>query len=382
MIWNLKQTIMRNFTIYLALAACLIASKISAQDPSPKGEQAKQTFEARVKQIADKIEKITKAEKESLKTEIEEVNKQFDNGTITKAQADDKKKKLAEARALIIENKVAVTQEELNDLVQQKVNGKIPDSQSSNDSIIFESKKYKVTYKTLDSTYIDLKGIKRSYQYRKNQFEKRTTSQFVFAAGLNNVVTDGDIENSDFRFWGSHFYEWGLTYNTRISKDNNLLHLKYGMSVMYNNLRPTENRLFVKNGDKTNLEDSGINLKESRFRNVYLVVPMHLEFDFSGKTIKDDKTYFKTHESFRMGFGGYAGVRIKSKQILEYNIDDLDVTQKTKGDFNSSNFIYGLSAYIGYRATSLYVKYDLNPLFKNNAVKQNNVSLGVRFDFN
>jgi hypothetical protein len=53
-----------------------------------------------------------------------------------------------------------------------------------------------------------------------------------------------------------------------------------------------------------------------------------------------------------------------------------------KGDFNSSNFIYGLSAYIGYKETSLYVKYDLNPLFRDNAVKQNNVSLGVRFDFN
>ena len=54
----------------------------------------------------------------------------------------------------------------------------------------------------------------------------------------------------------------------------------------------------------------------------------------------------------------------------------------TKGDFNSTDFIYGLSAYIGYESTSLYLKYDLNPLFKNNAVKQNNVSLALRFDFN
>ncbi|MEZ4878316.1 MAG: hypothetical protein R2805_12290 [Flavobacterium sp.] len=363
---------MRNFTIYLAVAACLLAGKITAQE----------TFESKARQIAEKIERITKEEKEALKIEIEEVNKQFENGTITKAEADDKKKKLAEARSLIIENKVAVSQEELKELVQQKVNGEIIVSQKANDSVVFETNKYKVTYKVLDSTYIDLKGIKRSYKYRKSQNEKRTTSQFVFAAGLNNVVTDGDVENSDFRFWGSHFYEWGLTYNTRIAKNSNLLHLKYGMSVMYNNLRPTENRMFVKNGNQTNLEDSGLNLKESRFRNVYLVLPLHLEFDFSGKTIKEDKTYFKTHQSFRMGLGGYAGVRVKSKQIIEYNSNDMEVTQKTKGDFNSSNFIYGLSAYIGYRETSLYVKYDLNPLFRNNAVKQNNISLGVRFDLN
>jgi hypothetical protein len=30
----------------------------------------------------------------------------------------------------------------------------------------------------------------------------------------------------------------------------------------------------------------------------------------------------------------------------------------------------------------LYLKYDLNPMFKDNAIKQNNISLGVRFDFN
>ena len=58
---------MRNFTIYLAIAACRFAGKIAAQE----------TFETRARQIADKIEKITKDEKETLKIEIEEVNKQF-----------------------------------------------------------------------------------------------------------------------------------------------------------------------------------------------------------------------------------------------------------------------------------------------------------------
>ena len=53
-----------------------------------------------------------------------------------------------------------------------------------------------------------------------------------------------------------------------------------------------------------------------------------------------------------------------------------------KGDFNVNKFGYGLSTYVGYGATSLYLKYDLNPLFNDNVVKQNNVSLGVRFDFN
>ncbi|WP_293870762.1 hypothetical protein [Flavobacterium sp.] len=367
---------MKNFTIYLALTACLFVGKVVAQE----------TFESKARQIADKIEKITKDEKEALKIELEEVNKQFENGAITKVEADVKKKKLAEARAIIIENKVAVSHEELKELVQQKVNGKILSSESNpneRDSIVQIGKKYKITSKVVDSTYIDIKGIRRKYNDRKKSGERRTTSQFVFAAGVNNLVTNKSVANSDYRYWGSHFYEWGFTSNTRLFKNDNLLHLKYGFSVMYNNLRPTDNRLFVANGNQTDLETSSVNLNDSRFRNVYLTAPVHLEFDFTkAKKNAEGKTIFRTYQSVRFGIGGYAGFRVKSKQILEYEADGHDVTVKEKGGFNTNDFIYGVSTYLGYGETSLYLKYDLNPLFKDNATKQNNISLGIRFDLN
>lgn len=353
---------MRNFTIYLALLLCLFASKMVAQT----------TFESKAKAIADKIEKITKEEKEILKAEVEAVNVQLENGSITKEQADAKKQELAQARATIIENRVAVAQEELKDLVQQKVDGKIEEE--------FKPSSFGIVFNKSNG-----KNSEKYQKYRDsiaNLSEKRTTSQFVFALGLNNLVTDGSVENSDFRFAGSRFYEWGLSYNSRLFKNDNLLHLKYGASLMYNDLRPTENRVFAVNGNQTQLQTSAINLKNSRFRNVYLVAPIHLEFDFTKKKEKDGKAYFKTHNSFRLGVGGYAGIRIKSKQKIEYEIDDVEYDEKAKGDFNASNFIYGLSAYIGYKQTSLYIKYDLNPIFQDNVVKQNNISLGVRFDFN
>ncbi len=151
---------------------------------------------------------------------------------------------------------------------------------------------------------------------------------------------------------------------------------------MYNNLRPTDNRSFVVNGDQTDLEVSPIHLEDSRFRNVYLVAPIHMEFDFSGKKKVNDKTVFRSHKAFRMGFGGYAGVNLKSKQILKYELNGNDIRTRERGDFNTTDVIYGVSTYIGYKETSLYVKYDLNPLFRDNAVNQNNISLGIRFDFN
>lgn len=354
---------MRNLTIYLSLIFCLYLSKTVAQDTIQKNKYGHTTFEYRAKIIAAKIDAITKEEKDALKAEVEAVNVELDKKAITNEEADARKLKLAETRARNIETRVAVAEAELSQLVKDRVDGKLKDSDSTR-TFIFTFNKGKRAAKELNG-------------------ETRTTSQFVFAAGLNNLVTDNALAHSDYRYWGSHFYEWGVTWNTRIMKENNLLHAKYGLSLMYNNLRPTDNRYFVENGNQTDLETAPINLRDSRMRNVYIAVPLHLEFDFSKKETKDGKTLFKTHEAFRFGLGGYAGVNVKSKQILRYeDSENNNVTQKTKGDFNVNDFIYGVSAYIGYEETSLYIKYDLNPLFKDNAVDQNNISLGIRFDLN
>jgi hypothetical protein len=335
-----------------------------AQDTSNKGEKAKKSFESQVKSISSEIENITKEEKSALKIEVEAVNLALENGIITKEDAEAKKQKLAETRAKNIENRVAIEQQKLEDLVQQKVDGKIKVTDSTHTSYSF---------------YFPTMKIKN----KNDKIEKRTTSQFVLAFGANNLVTNKAVANSDFYYWQSHFFEWGFTENTRIFKNHNLLHLKYGFSVMYNNIRPTDNRYFVPApNSQTNLEVFPYELEDSRFKNVYLVAPLHLEFDFSNSKSNHGNSNFSTHKGVRFGIGGYGGFRIKSKQKLYYHIDDDKIRIKTKGDFNANDFIYGVSTYLGYKETSLYLKYDLNPLFENNVVDQNNISLGVRFDFN
>lgn len=346
---------MKKITLSLVAFLCLILTTAQAQE----------TFEMRAKAIAEKIEKITQEEKSALKVEVEAISSQLESGAISKQQAEEQKLAAAEKRATNIETRMAVAQQELNDLVQQKVDGKIADS----------AKKAK---------YISIQIGEKDRDTTKTVIRKtaRTASQFVFATGLNNLATNNSVAHSDFKTWGSHFYEWGVTWNTRIAKEHNLLHAKYGLSLMYNNLRPTENRIYVENGNQTTLETSSINLKDSRFRNVSLVVPFHLEFDFSKNDASKGSDHFVTHNGFRVGLGGFAGANIKSKQIVRYDDNGHDFRNREKGDFNVNDFVYGVSAYVGYRGTSLYMKYDLNPLFKDNAVDQNNVSLGIRFDIN
>lgn len=363
---------MQKIIFYVAVSLCLFVSKLTAQE----------TFEQRAKIIAQNIENITKEEKLALKGKVDLINQDLDANKITKEQADQMKIEAANIHSKNIENRVAVEQSKLHDLVQDKVDGKVHSKQGGTSIVIGGS----TDSIPENRTEIQIPNM-RVYQGNKEKQErlsKRTTSQFVFAAGVNNLITDGAVAHSDYRYWGSHFYEWGVSWNTRLAKNHNLLHAKYGLSLMYNNLRPTDNRYFVENGDKTDLVTSAINLKDSRFRNVSLVLPLHLEFDFTPKKVSKDgtKTYFRTHESFRFGIGGFAGFNIKSKQILKYDNSGHEYTVKEKGNFNTNDFVYGVSSYIGWGQTSLYVKYDLNPLFKDNVVDQHNVSLGIRFDFN
>jgi hypothetical protein len=58
-------------------------------------------------------------------------------------------------------------------------------------------------------------------QEDKQASVKRTTSQLVLATGVNNLVTNGSVNKSDFRYLGSHFLRMGTNINTRISNNNN-----------------------------------------------------------------------------------------------------------------------------------------------------------------
>lgn len=347
---------MRNLVLYLTLALCLVVGKTVAQE----------TFSDKAKAIGDKIEKITKEEKEALKVEVEQVNKQLENGTLTKEQAEKKKKELAEARAVSIENKVNAAKDELNALVQEKVDGKLRESSDSSKNM------FRINWNSKND----------SLQVKS---ESRTTTQGVFAAGWNNVVTDGAVANSDFSYGRSSFFEWGITWNYRLTKQSNLLHFKYGFSWMYNHLHATDNRYFVDNGDETVLATFPTHLrrKDTYFKNVYVTIPLHLEFDFTkNKTDNEGNKIFRSHKGFRMGFGGFVGYNTNSKQFLSYEVNDYRINERQKGDWNVNDWTYGVSAYVGYRQTSLYLKYDINPIFENNTIDQNNISLGVRFDWN
>ncbi|MDR5591801.1 hypothetical protein [Christiangramia sp. SM2212] len=300
---------------------------------------------------------IVAQEKEELRKEVEEINERLDNKEITLEKANELKEAVANKHALNIENRVAIIDNKIA-LLERDEEAKVENDQTFVFSWGEDDKKEKGNYR-----------------------DKRTTSTIMVAAGLNNALADGQsLNDSDFEIGGSRFFEIGWVWNTRVFEDSNWLRLKYGVSFQFNGLKPTDNRYFVEDGSLTYLEEFPLNLKKSKFRMDNLVVPLHFEFGPSKRIQNDYGDTFSTYRKFKIGLGGYGGLSLGERQKLKYEEDGKNVKEKLKSDYNTNDFIYGLSGYVGWGNTSLYAKYDLNPIFDGSNTEMNNFSLGVRFD--
>ena len=329
------------------------------------------TFEEKVKTLSERIEKVTAAERLILKEKIKEINNRLKNNEISEAKAQQLKKEAAENSARNIQIQVSSVEKQLQDLIQHKVDNELYTEENRRR---FRIGGFDIDYNT---NYRENR--------RRHRARRRTTSYTVVAFGLNNLVTDNSLnslDDSEFNFWNSHFLELGINYKTRVFKNRSLLYVDYGLSVQYNTLRPKNNQFFVATGNTTTLQTHTIDLDKSKFKNVQLVVPLLFELDFSKPRTSDEgKVHYRTNRSVRIGAGGFVGVNLKTKQVLKYEVNDKRTKDRQKGDFNTNNFVYGLSAFVGHKDTSFYVKYNLNDLFKNAVVPQNNISFGVRFDW-
>jgi hypothetical protein len=365
---------------------------------------SQEKFEDQVKYIKRNIEIIKEQEKEALKAKVEEINQKLENKEISQAQADEMKKAEAEKSAKQISSRIEPFELELRELVKSEVNKDsdaekdedsrattLDDDMDENDNDEDEVKKKRGDIRNKSRRGWDIDFDWKGERNKKRRGEPITTTQFVFAFGLNNIISGNDLgtlENNGIKVSNSRFYEWGWTWKTRLTPNSAFLNLKYGLSFTYNNLRPDNNQYYIKDGNKTVLAQHPFSLTdEPYFRMNNFVIPLHLEFDFSkrSKSIsedkKDEKIVVRTQKGLRMGIGGYAGVNYRTKQILEFKNDGLRTDLETRGDFNTHDLIYGVSGYIGYRDFSLYTKYDLNTIFTDNTLKQQNISIGARFDF-
>ena len=355
---------MNTITKYVVLVTlCLIISNVHAQETQQ--DSTKTTIPYRengleIDRLVELKKKIENQERTLLKTEVELINERLEKGEISSKEADTLKKEAAKKRALNIENRIAIIDNKIA-LLERNDSG-------YND--VESNATFNLSFPALQ--FASSKKIRK--------YDKRTSSDLVLAAGFNNAIGDGQKIGDEYSFMGSGFIELGIAWKTRLLKESNAVRLKYGFSFQWNKLTPKNDRYFVQDGNTTTLEVFPSELKESEFRITNLVFPLHFEFGPSRKIERKNYYRYSTSDHFKVGIGGYVGFNIGTQQKLRFEEDGDRVKQKIRRSYNATPFVYGLSAYVGYGGIGLYAKYDLSPVFKNQAVDQNNLSLGLRFD--
>ncbi len=359
---------MRTITLYVLLVLIqFVSQEVSAQEDKLK---------SKIEILENLKVQVTEQEKEALKLEVEKINAQQKSKSITIEQAKTLKEDVAKKRAQNIEDRVAILTSKIELLKR-------------NDGQVLELD----TLNYVRAIELDW-GNKREDGERlfgirllKNEtdfvekYDRRTYSDVVVAVGLNNTLIKGEsLEDSPYKLGGSRFVELGWAWRTRVFKNSNALRLHYGVSFQFNGLKPKNNQYFIVDNGQAELQEFESELKKSKFRMDNLVFPIHFEFGPSKFSETKEKIRYSIRDQFRFGIGGYGGFNIGTRQKLKYTREGRNVKDKLKGGYNTSSFIYGLSAYVGFDGIQLYAKYDLNPVFKNAIVEQRNISLGLRFD--
>lgn len=351
---------MNTITKIVVLATlCLILNKVHAQDTIQKTNK-----DIRIEYLEKYRDTITNQEKDFLKTEVEVINQQLEQGEITKNKADSLKQDVAKKRALNIENRLVIIDNQI-DLLRRNDDTYQAYSNKNQDVLVSFGKK--------NGLYIKSKDLPVKYDIR-------TGNQLLFAIGFNNTLIDGQsLDDSPYKIGGSGFVELGWIWNTRVFKNSNFVRVNYGVSLQWNKLSIKDNLYFVANENQIALEEFPLDLKKAKFRTTSLVVPLHFEFGPSKMKDYGDRIRYFNDNQFKIGIGGFAGVNLSTQQKLKFKEHGDNQKRKDKTDFNTTNFVYGLSGYIGVGDFSVYAKYNLNELFKNQAVDQHNVSLGLRW---
>ncbi|MEH1007235.1 hypothetical protein VDP25_05775 [Winogradskyella sp. ECml5-4] len=352
--------------VYLVLS--LTFATVQGQE-TKKDSIQKSANELKIKTLTSLKSKIESEEREFLKIEITSINKRLDDGKITAAEAEDLKKEAAKKRALNIENRLAIID---NKIALLERNDKVEDA--SGDGFTFR-------IGADDNSSDSFIYFGNPSKDKPRKYDRRISTDIVFAFGFNNALIDGqDLEDSPYKLGGSGFIELGYAWKTRIFDNTNFWRLKYGFSLQWNKLKIKDNNYLVNTDGDISLQEYPIDADKIKFRTTNLVFPMHIEFGPSKKIEKEDYFRYSTHKKLKIGLGGYAGLNLGNMQKIKYKEDGEREKEKQRDQFEVSEFIYGLSGYIALGDVALYVKYDLNPLFKNQVVDQNNISVGLRFD--
>jgi len=315
----------------------------------------KDNFDEQLKKMTQQIDSLVSIKNIDLQKDIDSINILVKNNHFSSGEAELIKKELVKQYA-----------DEVDFLIfKYTYNLK----KWAKDREVVKQVKYDKEQKSIQYT------IRVIEQNTKKKHEKhsfnRSYDSWYLAAGFNNIIDNKQINSlneSPYGLWQSRFLAFGFTHKTALAKKSRFAYFTYGANITWNTLKPDGDKYHKMVNDTMQIVDFGQELSTSKLRNVWLKVPVGLEFHL----------HTSKYNHIKLALGVYGKMRIKTKQKLAYSVDDIDNETVQKGQFNVQNFNYGLNAEIGENNWSIYVNYDLDNLFKHHNWQQ--ISFGLKWE--
>ena len=218
-----------------------------------------------------------------------------------------------------------------------------------------------------------------------------TLKSLNFEMGLNNFLIDGEFPSSAdlYQVKPANSVYVGLNW-TRTSYVSGPLFLEWGGGLSWYNYK-FENAAtrLDPNGNELNfVQDMTVSSAlKSKLKVTYLnftAVPM---LDLGGgkrivRTYEDGdvRIAYSARRGFRIGLGGYAGLRLGNKAKYIYKTGGDRERSKDKGGFFINDFRYGARLQVGINSFDMFFNYDMNRLFeKGKGPALHPISFGVIF---
>ena len=365
---------MKTFVSFFCIFFLLVGKGTSwAQDPLEK-QPLQDPLEAQIRKAKYTIDSIVSTQKRMLNKQLASVEDLLEQKKITSSDAKRLKEALEIRSQQQVKEFIYHQAQNLQLQLQKGIAKRASDSLRVSPQKALSSPSYERVLAQVDSLALQEKEdtYRRRYTDRGESF-----SPYIALSALNLASKEhfGDKRLSPL---GSKSFEIGFYSNYRLKKNDNLLHLTYGLSWVYNSYKIRGDFYYDRQGGNTVLTPYSQELTKSKFRNHYLMLPVELEWDFSQSESYRGTSYFSTHQSFRLGVGVFLGVLLDDSQKLNWEASEDSYKLLLRKNLRTNRTSCGLSAHIGYGQSSLYFRYSLSPLFVGNAVGEYPFSVGIR----
>lgn len=276
----------------------------------------------------------------------------------------------------------------MNDIISKMEKSDTASAMKPSTAYLNDTTRTIITKKTTDSDETESlssspKG--KTVEVKGKTIYRGTRQSVSFDLGTNNYVSDGKFPDSGtsryaVRPWGSWYFAANSVHRSRLAKK---FFMEWGLGLSFYNFKFQEDNIrMVKDAVSVQFEEDtrDVDFKKSKLTAMFINASIIPVLDFGQNARKPVLFDGRSSESFRIGFGPYAGYRLDSYSKVVFKDQGEKRKERDHDSFYLNNFRYGLRLQVGYRNTDLFFNYDLNNLFADGkGPNLNAFSFGVSF---